>query len=140
MTNNPPSALNHPLIEIGVVTTYLINHSRPDISQFAFAYTITVSNLGDTAVQLLDRHWIITDADDRRMEVRGEGVVGEQPVIKPGEFFCYTSGTTLDTPLGYMEGSYSMITLHSPTDDSAEQERFDVAVPPFSLHTPNALH
>jgi ApaG protein len=140
MTNNAPSALNHPLIEIDVVTTYLINHSRPDISQFAFAYTITVSNLGDTSVQLLDRHWIITDADDRQMEVRGEGVVGEQPVIKPGESFCYTSGTTLDTPVGYMEGSYSMITLESPNDDSAEKERFDVAVPPFSLHTPNALH
>lgn len=140
MTNTPPSALNHPLIEIDVVTTYLVNHSRPNINQFAFAYTITISNLGDSSVQLLDRHWIITDADNQQMEVRGEGVVGEQPVIEPGESFCYTSGTTLETPLGYMEGSYSMATLESTGDDSAEQERFEVAIPPFSLHTPNALH
>ncbi|MCL4104019.1 UNVERIFIED_CONTAM: hypothetical protein GTU68_034881 [Idotea baltica] len=140
MTNTPPVALNQPLIEITVVTTYLANHSRPDINQFAFAYTITINNSSDIIVQLLDRHWIITDSDNQQMEVRGEGVVGEQPVIAPGESFCYTSGTTLDTPLGYMEGSYSMVSLEPASDDSEEQDRFDVIIPPFSLHTPNALH
>ena len=140
MTDTSTTTITIPLIEIDVVTTYLANHSRPEIDQFAFAYTITISNLGDVAVQLLDRHWLITDAANQQMEVRGEGVVGEQPVINPGESFCYTSGTTLDTPLGYMEGSYTMTTLDSPGEGSAPAERFEAPIAPFSLHAPNALH
>ncbi len=127
-------------MEIQVVTTYLPDHSRPAESQFTFAYTITIANVGDIAVQLLARHWLITDASERIQEVRGEGVVGEQPVIEPGEYFRYTSGATLETPIGFMEGSYTMIAMDSAEFGPQPEETFEVAIPPFSLHMPNALH
>ncbi|MEP1472121.1 MAG: Co2+/Mg2+ efflux protein ApaG [Halieaceae bacterium] len=131
---------NPALIGVQVVTTYLPNHSRPEDDQYTFAYTITVSNAGDVPVQLLSRHWVITDANDDVQEVRGEGVVGEQPVIEPGGAFRYTSGSNLTTPVGCMEGSYTMIVVEEDEVDLTEQPAFEVPIPAFTLHTPTALN
>ena len=131
--NTPANAVG-----VHVVTTYLPGHSRPDEQQYTFAYTITISNDGDVPVQLLSRHWIITDADTEVQEVRGDGVVGEQPLIEPGQSFRYTSGATLATPVGCMEGSYTMVCREqeAPTANN----RFEVPIPAFTLHKPMALH
>ena len=131
---------NPALVGVQVVTTYLPNHSRPEDDQYTFAYTITVSNAGDVPIQLLSRHWIITDANDGVQEVRGEGVVGEQPVIEPDGAFRYTSGATLTTPVGCMEGSYTMIVAEEDEIDLTEQPVFEVPIPAFTLHTPTALN
>jgi ApaG protein len=131
---------NPALVGIDVVTTYLPSHSEPEEDRYTFAYTITISNAGDVPVQLLSRHWIITDADNDVQEVRGEGVVGEQPVIAPGSSFRYTSGATLVTPVGCMEGSYYMV-VREPMDlDPSDLPTFEVRIPAFSLHTPTALN
>ncbi len=122
-------------IAIEVITTYLPRHSNPEADHYTFAYTITIKNQGSESVQLLSRYWRITDADEQVQEVRGEGVVGEQPVIEPGASFRYTSGTNLETPVGFMEGAYYFILSDSP--HSGEQE---VPIPPFSLYVPGALH
>ncbi|PLW68202.1 Co2+/Mg2+ efflux protein ApaG [Pseudohalioglobus lutimaris] len=137
MSNIP---FNPSLVGVSVVTTFLPNHSIPDEGHFTFAYTITISNASDLPVQLVSRHWIITDANEEIQEVRGEGVVGEQPVIPPGESYRYTSGATLATPLGYMQGSYYMV-VREPMDVSpGELPTFEVPVAPFTLHTPTALN
>lgn len=127
-------------VDIKVMTTYLPSHSRPDQQQYTFAYTITISNSGDLPVQLLSRHWIITNADNEAHEVRGEGVVGEQPVIQPGESFRYTSGATLTTAVGCMEGSYTMMVCPPREEGTSASARFEVPIPAFSLHKPAALH
>ncbi|MFK8049026.1 MAG: Co2+/Mg2+ efflux protein ApaG [Halioglobus sp.] len=127
-------------VSVKVLTTYLPSHSNPEDDHYTFAYTITISNNSDVPVQLLSRHWIITDADNQVQEVRGEGVVGEQPVIAPGKFFRYTSGTTMETAVGFMEGSYTMISIASEGEDQDAMGTFDVPIQPFSLHIPNALH
>ncbi len=138
MDNREASGQPGPGIEIDVVTTYLPDHSRPEDDQYTYAYTITIRNQGRETVQLLSRYWRITNAENQVQEVRGEGVVGEQPVIAPGGFFRYTSGATLTTPVGCMEGRYYMVV---PGDgDSAPTRRFEVTIPAFSLHTPTALH
>ena len=131
---------NPALVGVLVVTTYLPRHSRPEDDQYTFAYTITISNAGDVPVQLLSRHWVITDANDDVQEVRGEGVVGEQPVIEPGGSFRYTSGATLSTPVGCMEGSYTMIVVEEEEVDLTAQPVFEVPIPAFTLHTPTALN
>lgn len=131
---------NPALVVINVVTTYLPSHSRPQEDQYTFAYTITISNDSEVPVQLLSRHWVITDADGEVQEVRGEGVVGEQPLIAPGEFFRYTSGATLTTPVGCMEGSYYMVVREPAEVDPLSLPTFEVPIPAFSLHTPTALH
>ncbi len=133
--------LNPALIGIATQTTYLPTHSRPDEDHFTFAYTITISNAGDVSVQLLSRYWEITDADGNVQEVRGEGVVGEQPVIRPGRYFRYTSGASLPTPVGFMRGEYTMI-LHDDdrVADPSEQLAFEVDIPAFTLHTPTSLN
>jgi ApaG protein len=136
MQKSEPVVFDPRLVDIKVITTYLSSHSNPDDGHYTFAYTITISNNGELPVQLLSRHWVITDADSQTQEVRGEGVVGEQPVIEPGKFFRYTSGTTMETTVGFMHGSYSMVVI----EDDLELESFEVPIPPFSLHTPNALH
>ena len=131
---------NPELVGVNVVTTYLPSHSNPYEGQCTFAYTITISNAGDLPVQLLSRHWLITDADSEVQEVRGEGVVGEQPIIQPGASFRYTSGATLATPVGYMQGSYFMV-VREPMDVAPESlPSFEVPIPAFSLHTPTALN
>jgi len=131
---------NPSLVGVNVVTAYLPSHSRPDHAQYTFAYTITISNASDLPVQLLSRHWIITDADNEVQEVRGEGVVGEQPVIAPQASFRYTSGATLATPVGCMEGSYYMVVREPMDIDPRELPVFEVPIRAFSLHTPTALH
>lgn len=131
---------NPALVGISVVTTYLPSHSRPEEDQYTFAYTITISNAADVPVQLLSRHWVITDADEDVQEVRGEGVVGEQPVIEPGGQFRYTSGATLATPVGMMQGSYTMAVRDPAATASSAPLSFEAPIPPFTLATPHALH
>ena len=123
-----------------MVSAYLPGHSRPDDDQYTFAYTITISNGSNLPVQLLSRHWIITDADNGVQEVRGDGVVGEQPVIPPQASFRYTSGATLTTPVGCMEGSYFMVVREPMDIDPHDLPTFEVPIRAFSLHTPTALN
>ncbi|MDH5217357.1 MAG: Co2+/Mg2+ efflux protein ApaG [Gammaproteobacteria bacterium] len=119
-------------INVSVKTTYIKEQSDPENSRFVFAYTINIRNEGQKAARLVSRHWHITDANGQVQEVRGLGVVGEQPYLEPGEHFEYTSGTVIETPVGSMQGSYQMI------DD--EKSEFDAAIPVFTLATPMALH
>ena len=117
-------------IQITVKPFYLEEQSEPDDSQYVFAYHIRIENTGQDVVQLLNRYWQITDGLGRIQEVRGPGVVGEQPVLRPGEAFEYTSGCPLNTSTGIMVGTYEMETL--------DGERFDVDIPAFSLDAPDA--
>ncbi len=119
-------------VRVTVQARYVPQRSRPEDELWFFAYHVTIENTGDEAVQLISRHWIITDAETRVQEVRGPGVVGEQPVLKPGEMFEYTSACPLPTPFGTMHGSYQMVT------DSGEQ--FDANIAPFTLSLPNWVH
>ena len=119
-------------IDIDVVTTFIPEQSEIENQRFVFAYTITIHNSSNEAAKLLNRHWLITDANGKTQEVRGEGVVGEQPYLKPGESYQYTSGTVLDTPVGSMQGEYEMA-----KDDGT---RFIAPIKPFSLANPQALH
>ena len=121
-----------PRIDIQVVTRYLSDRSQPESQRYAFAYTITLHNSGPIGAQLLGRLWIITDGDGQIQEVRGEGVVGQQPHLQPGDSHTYTSGTLLATEVGSMHGSYQML-----ADDGT---RFEALIPPFRLAVPGALH
>jgi len=112
-------------IEVVVTPRFVADRSSPENSYFFWAYTISITNQGDETVQLKTRHWRITDAHGRRQEVRGAGVVGEEPVLKAGESFEYTSGVPLQTPSGFMTGTYGMVT--------ASGELFDIEIPTFSL-------
>jgi ApaG protein len=115
-------------IEVTVTPQYLAERSSPETGEYFWAYTIEITNRGSETVQLRTRHWRITDALGRLQEVRGPGVVGKQPVLKPGESFEYTSGVPLPTASGFMTGSYGMV--------SAGGEPFDIAIPTFSLDSP----
>ena len=128
----PDTSFKPSLVGVHVVTTYLPSHSRPEDEQYTFAYTITISNNGELPVQLLSRHWMITDADNQLQEVRGEGVVGEQPIIEPGESHYYNSFCMLETPVGCMQGSYQM--------RGADGLYFDAPVAPFTLAVPGSLN
>jgi len=119
-------------IKVGVETRYIEEQSNPEQNYFVFAYTITIQNQGRQTAQLLTRHWVITDSNHKVQEVRGEGVVGEQPVLKPGEQFVYTSGTMLETSVGTMKGSYQM--------ESDDGSKFDATIDEFVLSTPRILH
>ena len=119
-------------IDVQVETAYVSEHSEPDEDRFVFAYTITLVNRGSVTAQLISRHWFITDADNRTEEVEGEGVVGEQPVLKPGEGFRYTSGAVIETPVGTMHGTYQMVAEDGRT--------FDANIPRFILSAPRTLH
>jgi ApaG protein len=119
-------------ISVDVDTRYLENQSNPHESRFVFAYTITIRNEGEVPARLLKRHWLITDANGKVQEVRGDGVVGEQPYLKPGQGFRYTSGAILETPVGAMEGSYEML-----GDDGIS---FDAPIAPFTLAMPGTIH
>ena len=119
-------------IQIDVRTVFLPGQSAPDENRYVFAYTVTITNSGSVPARLMTRHWVITDANDQTREVRGEGVVGEQPYLLPGSSFQYTSGTILETPVGTMRGSYQMI-----ADDGTE---FDAEIPSFTLSIPRTLH
>lgn len=115
-------------IEIGVETNYIEEQSDPNGDRYVFAYTITISNTGAEPAKLLNRHWLITDANGKVQEVRGAGVVGEQPHLGPGEQFQYTSGTVIETPVGTMEGEYEMITDNG-TSFIAPIDRFTLSIP-----------
>ncbi len=122
---------DHP-IRVGVETNFISAQSDPARNRYVFAYTITIENIGRVAAQLLTRHWIITDASGQVQEVKGEGVVGEQPHLEPGDSFRYTSGAVLETPVGTMQGTYHMV-----TDEGA---RFEAPIAVFRLSVPNVLH
>ncbi len=119
-------------IEVAVQSVYIDHESEPDANKYVFAYTVTIRNVGTVPAQLLTRHWTITDADGKVQEVRGEGVVGEQPRLAPGEDFQYTSAALIETPVGTMGGSYQMM-----ADDGVS---FDAEIPLFRLSIPNILH
>jgi ApaG protein len=123
-------------IKVSVRAIYLDDQSEPERSQYVWAYRVSIENLGQETVQLLRRTWLITDGQGRTQRVQGDGVVGEQPVLEPGESFEYTSGTPLGTPSGFMRGQYHMVV-------SGSGESFDAEIPSFSLdspYQPNALH
>ena len=115
-------------IEVTVKPQYLPDQSEPNKAQFVWAYQVRIENKGDVAVQLRSRHWKITDGLGRKQDVKGAGVIGQTPRLKPGEIFEYTSGTPLSTPSGFMGGTYQMV--------SETGENFDIEIPTFSLDTP----
>lgn len=119
-------------VAVKVQTTYLPEQSDEAVDRYVFAYTIVISNTGSIPAQLISRHWIITDGSGGVQEVRGLGVVGEQPLLKPGESFEYTSGTAISTPVGSMKGSYQMV--------AEDGLRFDAPIPEFILSVPRVLH
>jgi ApaG protein len=121
-----------PRIQVEVETAYLEEQSDPRDKRFVFSYTITIRNEGPIPARLLTRHWIITDANGNTKETRGDGVVGEQPYLKPGQGFRYSSGAVIETPVGTMQGSYQML------DDDGR--RFDAPIAPFRLAMPGVLH
>lgn len=119
-------------VRICVESQYVPQRSQPDDGMWFFAYRVEIENVGEQVVQLISRHWIITDGEGRVEEVRGPGVIGQQPVLRPGERFDYTSACPLPTPIGSMEGSYQMVT--------EDGDRFDAAIAPFGLAMPTLLN
>ena len=119
-------------IRVEVRTNFIAAQSDPGEHRYVFSYTITITNKSKLAAQLLGRHWVITDANNKVQEVRGDGVVGEQPLLRPGETFEYTSGTLLATPIGSMHGSYQML------DERGRS--FEAPIAPFGLAVPDLLH
>lgn len=124
----------HKKYEITVTarTSYVPDQSDEAGARYVFAYTITIANTGTVAAQLVSRHWIITDSNNEVQEVKGLGVVGEQPLLRPHESFQYTSGTSIATPVGTMRGSYQMV--------AADGTRFEASIPEFTLSVPRVLH
>jgi len=129
MSNGTSYVANTRGIAVSVEPTYLESRSSPKASQYFWAYRVIIENQGNETVQLLSRHWMISNARGELTEVKGPGVVGEQPVLKPGESFEYTSGAPLDTPSGMMGGAYQM--------ETESGEHFDIEIPTFSLDRPN---
>ncbi len=119
-------------VNVSTESQYIAEQSDEAKDRFVFAYTITIRNSGTLPAQLISRHWIITDAHNQVQEVRGLGVVGAQPLLKPGEHFAYTSGTALATPVGTMSGSYQMV--------AEDGTQFDAPIPEFTLSVPRVLH
>lgn len=119
-------------IDVEVVSRHLPEQSRPEQERYAFAYTVTLHNSGAVPAKLLTRHWIITDGNGKVQEVHGQGVIGEQPTLAPGESFRYTSGCVMETPVGTMHGSYQMV--------AGDGHHFDAVIPPFMLAVPRVLH
>jgi len=119
-------------ISVAARTAFIPDQSDLDSGRYVFAYTITITNIGTLPAQLVSRHWIITDANNQVQEVRGQGVVGEQPLLRPNESFQYTSGTAIATPVGTMRGTYQMV-----AEDGVQ---FDASIPEFTLSMPRVLH
>ena len=117
---------------ISTVSGFVEQQSNAADKRFVFAYTITIENISDTPFQLISRHWVIQDANHKIEEIYGEGVVGEQPVIKPGQKYTYSSGAVLETEMGTMEGRYFML--------SVNKDEFEVSIPKFVLTVPRILH
>src|SRR5690349_25132732 len=134
-TTDNPSKSREPephAVEIDVEARYVSDQSKPEANRYVFSYVITLRNLGMMPARLQTRHWVITDANGKVEEVRGEGVVGEQPWMRPGDRYQYSSGAVLDTAVGTMQGSYQML-----ADDGT---RFDAPIAPFTLSIPRTLH
>ena len=119
-------------ITVSARTVFIPDQSNAQSGRYVFAYTITITNTGTVPAQLVSRHWIITDANNQVQEVRGPGVIGEQPLLRPNESFEYTSGTAIATPVGTMRGSYQMV--------AEDGVKFDAAIPEFTLSMPRVLH
>ena len=119
-------------IDVTTLPQYVSDQSDPDAERFIFAYTITLENVGTVTAQLISRHWIITDGNSNVQEVRGLGVIGEQPLLRPGEKYEYTSGCQLDTPVGIMRGAYQMM--------AEDGTPFEAEIPAFTLAIPRVLH
>ncbi len=119
-------------VTVAVKSAYIAEQSDPARSHYVFAYTITITNTGAVAAKLVSRHWIITDAEQQVQEVKGLGVVGQQPLLQPGESFEYTSGTSLPTAVGTMRGTYQMV--------AGDGKTFDAEIPLFTLSMPRVLH
>ncbi len=119
-------------VDVSVISQYLAEQSLPEQNRYAFSYTISISNNGQLPAKLLSRHWVITDGDGRVQEVRGPGVIGQQPLIAPNEQHTYSSGTVMTTCVGTMQGSFQML-----ADDG---KKFDAIIAPFRLAVPGALH
>jgi len=119
-------------INVKAQSEYLADQSNPEAERYVFAYHVVISNDGEEPAKLVSRHWLITDGNNNVEEVKGDGVVGEQPWIAPGESFEYSSGAILKTPFGFMQGSYQMVT--------EEGSSFDAQIPPFTLARPNAIN
>lgn len=119
-------------IQVEAEAEFVASQSEPENGRFVFAYHITLTNIGRVGARLLSRHWIITNGAGETQEVRGDGVIGEQPVLAPGQQFRYTSGSVLETPVGSMHGSYRM--------QAEDGHHFDAPIPPFTLAMPRALH
>jgi len=130
--NRPMATEKKYEVSVSAQTQYLADQSDDAASRYVFAYTIKIRNTGSITAQLISRHWIITDARDQVQEVRGLGVVGAQPLLKPGESFEYTSGTAISTPVGTMRGSYRMA--------AEDGTHFDAPIPEFTLSVPRVLH
>jgi len=119
-------------ITVAARTAFIPDQSDVDSGRYVFAYTITITNTGTLPAQLVSRHWVITDSNNQVQEVRGQGVVGEQPMLRPNESFQYTSGTAIATPVGTMRGTYQMV--------AEDGKQFDAAIPEFTLSMPRVLH
>jgi ApaG protein len=119
-------------VTVTTVVRFLAEQSDPAKNQYVFSYTIKITNIGDVEAQLLSRHWFITDGDHKVQEVKGLGVVGQQPTLKPGESFEYTSGASIPTAVGTMQGSYQMMAV--------DGRAFDAPIPLFTLSVPRTLH
>lgn len=132
MCNTKMEKNEHYPIKIAIEVNYLPEQSDESDNRFVFAYTITITNESNVTVKLVSRHWVITDANQYVQEVRGQGVVGEQPVLHPGQSFEYTSGTVLATQVGTMSGSYQMV--------AEDGTKFDASIPQFVLSVPRVLH
>lgn len=122
----------HNNVSVQASSEYLEDESNPENERFVFAYHVRITNKGDSPAQLLSRHWIITDGNDEKEEVKGDGVIGEQPWIEPGDSFEYSSGAILKTPIGFMQGAY-----HMKSEDGTE---FDADIPAFTLAQPRLLN
>ena len=127
--------MDYPAV-IHVQSRYLPDHLPEEEGKFVFAYHVTIQNQGNVKIQLLNRYWLITDGNGKQKEVRGEGVVGKQPIIEPGDVFSYTSGSVIDTPVGSMQGYYEMQTL----PEAGESQLFTAPIDVFSLAVPNSLN
>jgi ApaG protein len=119
-------------VDVSVTTRFLPEQSQPEQNRFAFSYNVSIHNSGDLAAKLLSRHWLITNGDGHVQEVRGSGVIGQQPLIEPGATHSYSSGTVMSTRVGTMQGSYQML--------AADGKKFDAIIAPFRLAVPGSLH
>lgn len=126
------STAKHYACTVTAEPAFIAEQSDVELNRYAFSYTITITNTGNIAAQLISRHWIIIEADGEQKEVSGLGVVGAQPLLKPNESYTYTSGAVINTPVGEMRGSYQMV--------AEDGTKFDAVIPPFALSMPRVLH